>query len=192
MTFHNPALSAQLASIKAARARMKMDAPVMVEKPKDLVRKPRQIPVKPLDAANRKQAETREKAGREEAERIRQQLIADRKAFLEARSSGNQEMRAIVLATARHFGVPAVKVMSNIRMAKVTLPRQIAMYLAKELTDNSYPAIGRRFQRDHSTVVHSYQKIESLLAKGNPVVTLAVAAVKDALYGAVEDHFWGS
>jgi len=43
----------------------------------------------------------------------------------------------------------------------VAFPRQIAMYLCRTLTDESYPRIGLEFGgRDHSTVIHSFEKIE--------------------------------
>ena len=44
-------------------------------------------------------------------------------------------------------------------------PRQMAMYLAKQMTNRSLPEIGRRFGgRDHTTVMHGVRKIDSLLA----------------------------
>jgi chromosomal replication initiator protein len=44
------------------------------------------------------------------------------------------------------------------------MARQIAMYLFRDLTDYSYPAIGREFGgRDHTTVIHAYDKISGLM-----------------------------
>lgn len=55
---------------------------------------------------------------------------------------------------------------SNRRAAVIARPRQIAMYLAKDLTSLSYPAIGRSFGgRDHTTVMHAVKKIEQLIAE---------------------------
>ena len=48
---------------------------------------------------------------------------------------------------------------SKKRTANIALPRQIAMYLAKELTQKSLPEIGAAFGRDHSTVLHAVKKI---------------------------------
>ena len=42
-------------------------------------------------------------------------------------------------------------------------PRQIAMYLAKQLTSRSLPEIGRKFDRDHTTVMHAVRKVEELI-----------------------------
>jgi chromosomal replication initiator protein len=52
---------------------------------------------------------------------------------------------------------------SKRRPANIALPRQIAMYLAKELTQKSLPEIGELFGgRDHTTVLHAVRKITEL------------------------------
>jgi chromosomal replication initiator protein len=52
------------------------------------------------------------------------------------------------------------------RARSVARPRQIAMYLAKQLTSRSLPEIGRKFGgRDHTTVMHAVRKVEELNAK---------------------------
>src|SRR3546814_7947784 len=52
---------------------------------------------------------------------------------------------------------------SKRRVRAIARPRQVAMYLAKELTPRSYPEIGRRFGgRDHSTVIHAVRTVEAL------------------------------
>jgi chromosomal replication initiator protein len=49
------------------------------------------------------------------------------------------------------------------RARSVARPRQIAMYLSKQLTTRSLPEIGRKFGgRDHTTVIHAVRKIEQL------------------------------
>mgnify|MGYP001317678911 FL=1 len=49
------------------------------------------------------------------------------------------------------------------RVRTVARPRQIAMYLAKQMTSRSLPEIGRRFGgRDHTTIMHGVRKIEEL------------------------------
>ena len=51
------------------------------------------------------------------------------------------------------------------RARAVARPRQVAMYLAKQLTPRSLPEIGRKFGgRDHTTVIHAIKKVEELLA----------------------------
>ncbi len=60
----------------------------------------------------------------------------------------------------KHFGVSEQELDSPKRMKSIAYPRQIAMYLIREMTDLSLPRIGEIFGgRDHSTVVHSCDKI---------------------------------
>ena len=62
---------------------------------------------------------------------------------------------------ANHYRVDLASMTSQGRSRNVTLPRQIAMYLARELTTLSLPDIGKRFgERDHSTVLYACKKIE--------------------------------
>lgn len=57
-------------------------------------------------------------------------------------------------------GVTLADLKSRRRTANVVRPRQVAMYLAKEMTSQSLPDIGRRFGgRDHTTVIHAVAKI---------------------------------
>jgi hypothetical protein len=54
---------------------------------------------------------------------------------------------------------------SSRRARTVARPRQIAMFLAKQLTSRSLPEIGRKFDRDHTTVMHAVRKIEELITQ---------------------------
>ena len=54
---------------------------------------------------------------------------------------------------------------SSRRARNVARPRQIAMYLAKQLTSRSLPEIGRKFDRDHTTVMHAVRKVEELIVE---------------------------
>jgi chromosomal replication initiator protein len=65
----------------------------------------------------------------------------------------------IQLVVSRHFGLSAEELLSTTRAARVSWPRQVAMYLARELTGESLPAIGRQFGgRDHTTVLHACRR----------------------------------
>ena len=67
----------------------------------------------------------------------------------------------IQTAACRHFGLSPEELLSSSRAARVAWPRQVAMYLARELTDESLPAIGRHFgRRDHTTVIHAVRRAE--------------------------------
>ena len=62
-----------------------------------------------------------------------------------------------------HFRIRPAEMVSARRAREVARPRQIAMYLAKQLTPRSLPDIGRRFGgRDHTTVIHAVRQIEKL------------------------------
>ncbi len=64
----------------------------------------------------------------------------------------------------KHFNVSKADLLSARRTRTVVRPRQIAMYLAKQMTPRSLPEIGRRFgNRDHTTVLHAVRKIEEMV-----------------------------
>lgn len=63
---------------------------------------------------------------------------------------------------AEHFSIQIADFESKRRTRTITYPRQIAMYLSRELTDLSLPKIGEDFGgRDHTTVIHAYDKISN-------------------------------
>ena len=62
------------------------------------------------------------------------------------------------------FTVKPQDLRAKIRTKAVAFPRQVAMYLARQLTSDSYADIGRGFGgKDHTTVLHAVKKIEALL-----------------------------
>ncbi len=64
---------------------------------------------------------------------------------------------------AAHFNIRIADMHSARRARAVARPRQVAMYLAKQLTSRSLPEIGRKFGgRDHTTVMHAVKKVEQL------------------------------
>ena len=66
---------------------------------------------------------------------------------------------------AAHYGLKLTEIKSRNNSKQITFPRQVAMYLCKQLTDLSYPEIGRLFNdKHHSTVMYSVEKIERLRA----------------------------
>ncbi|MFD1702720.1 chromosomal replication initiator protein DnaA [Methylopila henanensis] len=65
---------------------------------------------------------------------------------------------------ARHYNVSRADLLSSRRTQTVVRPRQVAMYLSKQMTLRSLPEIGRRFGgRDHTTVLHAVRKIDELV-----------------------------
>lgn len=62
------------------------------------------------------------------------------------------------------YGIKIEELKGRKRNRSVVLPRQIAMYLSRELTDLSLPKIGEEFGgKDHTTVIHAHEKIQSML-----------------------------
>ena len=69
---------------------------------------------------------------------------------------------------AEHFNIRLVDMHSARRARAVARPRQVAMYLSKQLTARSLPEIGRKFGgRDHTTVMHAVKKVEELRSTDN-------------------------
>jgi chromosomal replication initiator protein len=72
----------------------------------------------------------------------------------------------IQAAACEQFGLSAQELLSPSRAARVSWPRQVAMYVARELTDESLPAIGRQFGgRDHTTVLHACRRCATRMAE---------------------------
>jgi chromosomal replication initiator protein len=75
----------------------------------------------------------------------------------------------IQAATCEQFGVSPGELLSSARVARIAKPRQLAMYLARELTGESLPAIGRQFGgRDHTTVLHAWRRTSARIADDTP------------------------
>jgi len=72
-------------------------------------------------------------------------------------------IESIQKAVAEHFGLRLVEIKAKNNSRSIVYPRQIAMYLAKHLTEASLPEIGRQFGgKHHTTVLHSVDKIEGV------------------------------
>jgi chromosomal replication initiator protein len=87
-------------------------------------------------------------------------------------------------AVSERFGVTLDELVSPRRSQAVAYPRQVAMYLSRELTDSSLPKIGREFGgRDHTTVIHATSKITRLIREDRSVYNLVqelTARIKQA------------
>ena len=97
--------------------------------------------------------------GREVTLETAQELLRDLLRSCERRVTIDEIQRRV----AEHFNIRLSEMTSERRARAVARPRQIAMYLAKQLTTRSLPEIGRKFGgRDHTTVMHAVRKIEEL------------------------------
>ena len=75
----------------------------------------------------------------------------------------------------QHYGIHLSDINGRRRTQTIVFPRQLAMFLARELTDHSLPQIGADFGgRDHSTVIHAYNKIKEDLEKNQQLQNIVV------------------
>ena len=99
--------------------------------------------------------------GREISLELAQDCLAD---ILRA-SDRKLTIEEIQRKVAEHYNIRLSDMIGPKRLRNIARPRQVAMYLAKQLTPRSLPEIGRRFGgRDHTTIMHGVRKIEELMS----------------------------
>ena len=99
-------------------------------------------------------------------------------------SSGPCTIPDIQAATAKAFAVAAEDLLAHDRRPRVALARHVAMYLARELTQETLPAIGQSFGgRNHSTVLHAHKRIRDQLQRDADTFT-TVENLRATLSGA--------
>ena len=89
-------------------------------------------------------------------------------------------VRDIQAAAAEVFGVPLDAMTTDNRRAAWAFPRQVAMHVAVDLTDQSWPEIAARFGgRDHTTLRHAYHEIASRRRRpGGSQLEIQIAQIK--------------
>ncbi len=80
----------------------------------------------------------------------------------------------------RRYGLRPGDLESRSRRSEIVRPRQVAMYATRLLTGKSFPDIGRHFDRDHTSVLHSVQKMTTL-ARTNPEIAAELEEIKRSL-----------
>ena len=101
---------------------------------------------------------TRQDISIEMCKNVLKDVLGDKKATL--------SIDDVIKAVSRHYSVRATDLKSSKRSKQIALARQVAMYLCRTLTSESYPEIGSRFGgKDHSTVIHAVKKIEGEIQK---------------------------
>ena len=92
------------------------------------------------------------------------ELVQDCLADILRASDRKLTIEEIQRKVAEHYNIRLADMVGPKRVRAIARPRQIAMYLAKQLTLRSLPEIGRRFGgRDHTTIMHGVRKIEELM-----------------------------
>ncbi|GGL78331.1 chromosomal replication initiator protein DnaA [Deinococcus aerolatus] len=92
------------------------------------------------------------------------------------------EMMDVLRQVASHFNMPPDVIRGSGRVREVVVPRQVAQYLIRELTDHSLPEIGQFFGRDHSTVMHAISKVTEQLGKDQEI-TASVELLRRKMQG---------
>jgi len=109
---------------------------------------------------------------------IAQQLLKD--VFSQSRH-GNVTIEYIIRLVAEHFKVTGNDLKGKKRTKTIVFPRQVAMYIAREITEYSTTELGLEFGgRDHTTVMHSCQKIDELL-KLDPTLDATIQKLIQAI-----------
>ena len=117
--------------------------------------------VRELEGALNRIAAHAQLVGRTISLEMTQEVLADLLRASERRITIDEIQKKV----AEHFNIRVSDMHSARRARQVARPRQVAMYLAKQLTPRSLPEIGRKFGgRDHTTVIHAVRKIEELSA----------------------------
>ncbi|MGJ4954605.1 helix-turn-helix domain-containing protein [Bradyrhizobium sp. HKCCYLRH2015] len=136
-----------------------------------------------------KQAEARNSASTTVERPSSEQGAGTATAAVQAKYPSIKHIQKTVCA---HFGLRLLDMVSPRRSAAVAWPRQIAMYLACELTPHSMPTIGRSFSRDHTTVLYASRlvpkKVWADAAAAHDVATLTRLIAPASEYGGALDE----
>ncbi len=87
----------------------------------------------------------------------------------------------IIKAVADFFNLTVEDIVSHTRRKEIVEPRQIAIYLLRDISDLSYPYIGEKLGRDHTTAIHSYEKISHEINK-DPGLNQKILMIKDLIF----------
>ncbi len=88
----------------------------------------------------------------------------------------------IIKTVCSYFNVSAKDILGRVRTKPIAYPRQIAMYLARQHTNLSFPDLGRTFCKDHTTVLNACQRIKSALDdREDPAIKADVDAIERIL-----------
>ncbi|MEJ6399986.1 chromosomal replication initiator protein DnaA [Nicoliella lavandulae] len=94
----------------------------------------------------------------------------------------NVDINEILEKVASYYNVQVKDIKGKKRFKEIVGPRQVAMYLSRELTNASLPKIGKAFGgKDHTTVIHAYDKIKKALKNNDPQIKDEVGDLKTEL-----------
>ncbi len=93
----------------------------------------------------------------------------------------NITIEEIIKVVADHFKISTKDMLSRKKTKNIVFPRQIAMYLSRTITEESYPEIGNKFGgKDHATVMHACKKIDKEISLDRKIAAI-VEKLKDSI-----------
>ena len=110
-------------------------------------------------------------------------IAADALKSLKGTSNSQLSISKIQDEVAKFYHIQLKDLKGKKRVKTIVVPRQIAMYLAREMTESSLPKIGAEFGgKDHTTVIHAHEKISQLM-KSDSNIQQEIAEIKNLLLG---------
>lgn len=110
-------------------------------------------------------------------------IAADALKSLKGTSNSQLTITTIQEEVAKFYHIQVKDLKGKKRVKAIVVPRQIAMYLSREMTENSLPKIGAEFGgKDHTTVIHAHEKI-SHLVKTDSSMQQEISEIKNLLLG---------
>jgi chromosomal replication initiator protein len=133
--------------------------------------------IRELEGVLKKIVFYQERKQTEITEKIAEEIIEKATQNLTKKVSDAQILNAV----AEFFNITMDDLLSHNRRKEVVQPRQIAIYLLRDISDLSYPYIGEKLGRDHTTAIHSYEKINHEINR-NPALNQKILMIKDIIY----------
>lgn len=87
----------------------------------------------------------------------------------------------IIKSVVEFYGISAGDIVGKIRRKEIVEPRQVAMYLLRDILDMSYPYIGEKLGKDHTTAIHAVKKINREINK-NSSLFQKIITIKELIY----------
>jgi chromosomal replication initiator protein len=143
----------------------------------DLIAKKLRKNIRELEGVLKKIVFYEERKQTEISVKIAEEIIDKATQNLSKRVSDEQILKAV----AEFFNISVEDLVSHNRRKEVVEPRQIAIYLLRDISELSYPYIGEKLGRDHTTAIHSYEKINQEINR-NPSLNQKILMIKDVIF----------
>ena len=89
-------------------------------------------------------------------------------------------VKDIIAVCAKYFKVSIKDIEGTQRTKNISLARQVAIYLSREITENSFPEIAKDFKKNHTTILYCYEKIAKAM-KSDKELSLLIGDVKNII-----------